>query len=93
MIKTSIKNIPYETKVGSSVLFVFGVTSTVVVTAVVTFFYSTNHLLHLNARIARMIVDISMDILLTPEPKRDNVPYIRCIYSSTIFIKYTTSKV
>ena len=54
--------------------------------ALVTFFYSTNHLLHLNASIARRIVDISMDILLTPEPKTDNVLYIRYIYSSTIYI-------
>ena len=48
----------------------------------VTFLYSTNHLLHLNASRARIIVDISMAILLTPEPKTDN----SCIYSSTIYI-------
>ena len=33
-----------------------------------------------------MLVDISMNILLTPEPKTDNVLYIRYIYSSTIYI-------
>ena len=33
-----------------------------------------------------MIVDISMAILLTPEPKTDNVIYISYIYSSTISI-------
>ena len=30
-----------------------------------------------------MIVDISMAILLTPEPKTDNLLYIRYIYSSS----------
>ena len=33
-----------------------------------------------------MLVGISMDILLTPEPKTDNVLFIRYIYSSTIYI-------
>jgi hypothetical protein len=56
--------------------------------ALVTFVYSTNHVLHLNASIARMIVDISMDILLTPDSKTDNVIYISYIYSSTIYILY-----
>ena len=54
--------------------------------ALVTFLYSTNHLLHLNASIARMIVDISMYILLTPDSKTDNVLYISYIYSSTIYM-------
>jgi hypothetical protein len=54
--------------------------------ALVTFLYSTNHLLHLNASIERMIVDISMDILLTPDSKTDNVLYISYIYSSTIYM-------
>ena len=62
------------------------------IVTVVTIIYSLNHLLHLNAITAKIIEDISMNILLTPEPKINNkkryIWSINPLFTSFISIKF-----